>query len=150
MQQNIYQCEGIIDLHLQNKSFPLLTGHTHRPSLRLQGSYYHVINLFRIIRAAKTRERSKVSAQTLQHEGWPIKMKGHAQICLPVFKHLLDTYCSIHLSVLNSNSMQGQLLIIVNIKKLLYSIRKRHFENINTPAKHLVCVGSRETDCRWG
>lgn len=30
-----------------------------RPVLRLQGSYYHVINLFRINRAAKTQKKVK-------------------------------------------------------------------------------------------
>lgn len=53
------------DLHVKSQPVLLLTEHTLKtPGLQLQGSYYHVINLFRINRAAKTRERSKVSTQT--------------------------------------------------------------------------------------
>lgn len=78
----------------------------------------------------ETQERSKVAPQTAT-PAWTVAYytKGYAHIRLPVIKHLF------HASALNFNSMQGQLPYYRKNKKkkLLYSIRKRLFKNINTP-----------------
>lgn len=102
-------------------------------ALWLQGSYYHVINLFRINRAAKRHRRSRrlVLRQPLQHGGWPITPKATLiSTCLSPSIFLIHTVkpssCGSHPSVLNFNSMQGQLPYYGENKiKKLYSIRKK-------------------------
>lgn len=65
------------------------------PALRLRGSYYHVINLFRIKRAAKRHGKGQRSPlrQPLQHEGWPITQKA---TLLSAFAGLQTSFLRIH------------------------------------------------------